>query len=185
MLALAARGDSTNTAARTPKKPVSTAKPVTHQTHKTQAHKKVASSSRHKKTSHTASWRRGQQQIRSDRAQEIQEALVREHYLKGQPSGVWDSATQTALQRYQGDHGWQTKIVPDSRALIGLGLGPDDEHLLNPESAMTSAPKGENNSPENGTKKAVTFNGRASDTDASPSVPAAPVESDPPSAVQQ
>jgi hypothetical protein len=31
-------------------------------------------------------------------------------------------------------------MVPDSRALIKLGLGPDHQHLLNPESAMTTAP---------------------------------------------
>jgi hypothetical protein len=28
------------------------------------------------------------------------------------------------MQKYQGDHGWQTKLTPDSRALIALGLGP-------------------------------------------------------------
>jgi hypothetical protein len=44
------------------------------------------------------------------------------------------------MQRYQADHGWQSKEVPDSRALIKLGLGPDHEHLLNPESAMTTQP---------------------------------------------
>ena len=44
------------------------------------------------------------------------------------------------MERYQADNGWQSKLVPDSRALIKLGLGPDHEHLLNPESAMTSPP---------------------------------------------
>ena len=29
----------------------------------------------------------------------------------------------------------------DRRALIKLGLGPDHEHLLNPESAMTTTPQ--------------------------------------------
>jgi hypothetical protein len=83
---------------------------------------------------------RGQQAIDNERARDIQEALVREHYLKGQPSGTWDSATQDAMRRYQADQGWQNKTVPDSRALIRLGLGPDHEHLLNPETAMTSTP---------------------------------------------
>jgi len=32
-------------------------------------------------------------------------------------------------------------MVPDARALIRLGLGPDHEHLLNPESAMTTQPQ--------------------------------------------
>lgn len=44
------------------------------------------------------------------------------------------------MRRYQSDHGWQTKEVPDSRALIKLGLGPSKDHLLNPESAMTTSP---------------------------------------------
>lgn len=41
------------------------------------------------------------------------------------------------MQRYQADHGWQSKTTPDARALIKLGLGPSHDHLLNPESAMT------------------------------------------------
>jgi hypothetical protein len=44
------------------------------------------------------------------------------------------------MRRYQADHGWQSKEVPDARALISLGLGPSHDHLLNPESAMTTAP---------------------------------------------
>jgi hypothetical protein len=88
----------------------------------------------------TASWRtRGQQKIDADRATEIQQALIRERYLSGMPSGVWDDATEKAMQRYQGDNGWQNKSTPDARALIKLGLGPDRQHLLNPESAMTTA----------------------------------------------
>ena len=83
--------------------------------------------------------KRGQQVIDRDRARAIQEALIREHYMQGEPSGSWDSATQAAMQRYQADQGWQAKTIPDSRALIKLGLGPSHDHLLNPESAMTSA----------------------------------------------
>lgn len=83
---------------------------------------------------------RGQKAIDTARVHEIQEALVREHYLKAAPNGKWDNATQEAMRRYQSAHGWQSKSVPDSRALISLGLGPDQEHLLNPESAMTSRP---------------------------------------------
>jgi len=85
---------------------------------------------------------RGQQKIDPKRAQEIQEALIREHYLEGKPSGVWNDATQKAMQRYQADNNWQSKTTPDARALIKLGLGPDHDHLLNPESAMTTQPQG-------------------------------------------
>jgi len=103
-------------------------------------HTQKVASSKHKtsgkKTKRTAS-RRGQMKIDSQRAREIQQALIREHYLSGEPSGVWDGATESAMQKFQADNGWQDKTTPDSRALIKLGLGPDHRHLLNPESAMT------------------------------------------------
>ena len=104
---------------------------------------KVQKSSHHSKSHHYKKSRkkRGQQAIDSERARQIQEALVREHYLNAEPSGTWDATTQAAMRRYQSDQGWQTKVVPDSRALIRLGLGPSHDHLLNPESAMVSGPR--------------------------------------------
>ncbi len=89
-----------------------------------------------KKGTKAVAKKRGQQGIDGDRAREIQTALIREHYMNGDPSGTWDASTQAAMQRYQADHGWQSKTTPDSRALIKLGLGPSPDHLLNPESAM-------------------------------------------------
>jgi hypothetical protein len=83
---------------------------------------------------------RGQQKIDPERAQAIQEALIREHYLSGEAAGTWNQASEDAMRKYQADHGWQSKTVPDSRALISLGLGPSHDHLLNPESAMTTSP---------------------------------------------
>lgn len=68
----------------------------------------------------------GQRQIEPERATEIQNALIREHYLSAPASGQWDATTEAAMQKYQADHGWQTKLTPDSRALIKLGLGPHD-----------------------------------------------------------
>ena len=82
--------------------------------------------------------RRGQQKIDAERTHQIQEALIRQHYLTGEPTGKWDASTEDALRRFQADNGWQNKTVPDSRALIKLGLGPSHDHLLNPESAMTT-----------------------------------------------
>src|SRR5260370_17128689 len=79
----------------------------------------------------------GQQGIDWGRNRQIQRAVIREHYMQGEPSGSWDNATQAAMKRYQADQGWQSKQIPDSRALIKLGLGPSHDHLLNPESAMT------------------------------------------------
>jgi hypothetical protein len=83
---------------------------------------------------------RGQQKIDPERAQAIQEALIREHYLSGAAAGTWNQSSEEAMRRYQADHGWQSKTVPDSRALISLGLGPSHDHLLNPESAMVTGP---------------------------------------------
>ena len=105
--------------------------PKKHSLHRTSHHSTRKSKSR----------KRGQLAIDNERARQIQEALVRQHYLSGQPSGTWDASTQEAMRRYQADQGWQTKEVPDSRALIRLGLGPDKGHLLNPESAMTTDPQ--------------------------------------------
>ncbi len=82
---------------------------------------------------------RGQQTIQNDRAREIQQALIREHYLDGEPSGSWDQRTKDAMTRYQSDNGWQTTVVPDSRALIKLGLGPNYTDLLNPKTAVNSS----------------------------------------------
>ena len=70
---------------------------------------------------------RGQRGIDPDRAREIQQALIREHYLTGPASGQWDSTTEAAMQKFQADHGWQTRLTPDSRALIKLGLGPKED----------------------------------------------------------
>jgi peptidoglycan hydrolase-like protein with peptidoglycan-binding domain len=101
--------------------------------------RKSHASSLHGKKRKTSSRRRGQQKIDAERTRQIQQALIRENYLQGEPSGVWDQQTQSALQRYQSANGWQSKTVPDSRALIRLGLGPNHDHLLNPDSAMTTS----------------------------------------------
>jgi len=73
----------------------------------------------------------GQQAIDSERVTAIQQALIRQHYLTGEPSSKWDSDTQAAMLKFQADQGWQTKITPDSRALIKLGLGPDHSGAIN------------------------------------------------------
>lgn len=78
---------------------------------------------------------KGQKNIASDRTREIQEALIRQHYLTGEPTGTMDAATKQALTKLQQENGWQTKVVPDSRALIKLGLGPSQSNLLNPDTA--------------------------------------------------
>ncbi len=80
----------------------------------------------------------GQQGIDTDRATQIQQALIREHYMTGTPSGQWDDATKAAMTKFQADNGWQTKLTPDSRALIKLGLGPSQEGAAPVTAASTS-----------------------------------------------
>jgi hypothetical protein len=91
----------------------------------------------HRRSRHSV---RGQQSIAPERATEIQQALIRAHYLTGEPSGKWDATTIAAMQKYQADQGWQTKLMPDSRALKKLGLGPDYSNALNAKNASFSSP---------------------------------------------
>jgi peptidoglycan hydrolase-like protein with peptidoglycan-binding domain len=138
---MAGHAQASATTKKPANKPATSGSKSTSHAAKSSARPAKTSSSRKKRSKKTASWRRrGQQKIDAQRAREIQEALIREHYLDGKASGAWDSASQKAMERYQADNGWQSKTVPDSRALIKLGLGPDHEHLLNPESAMTTIP---------------------------------------------
>jgi len=104
------------------------------------AHKSNAKRLSSHKVSKRRTTVRGQQKIEPERAQAIQKALIREHYLNGEAAGTWNQSSEEAMRRYQADHGWPSKTVPDSRALISLGLGPSHDHLLNPESAMTTEP---------------------------------------------
>src|SRR4051812_1316063 len=113
-----------------------------------QAKSKKSAKTRHSsakagKSASKAKKSHGQQAMNPERVREIQSALVREHYLDGEPNGVWDSRSKAAMQRFQSDQGWQSKVVPDSRALIKLGLGPEHAGLLNPETAaIQSVPGG-------------------------------------------
>jgi hypothetical protein len=91
-------------------------------------------SSRRAQASRPAPRSRGQQAIAPERVTEIQQALIREHYMTGEPNGQWDSTTISAIQKYQADQGWQTKLMPDSRAIKKLGLGPDYSGAINAKS---------------------------------------------------
>jgi len=77
------------------------------------------------KASHSSSFSRTHAAgIDSERATQIQSALIKQGYLTGEPSGAWDSRTVAAMQKLQADNGWQTRLTPDARALNKLGLGP-------------------------------------------------------------
>ena len=75
---------------------------------------------------HAAREERVSVEMPTERASEIQSALIKQGYLTGEPTGRWDGQTVSAMQKLQGDNGWQTRITPDARALIKLGLGPND-----------------------------------------------------------
>jgi len=84
-----------------------------------------------------------QRSIDDERAAQIQSALIRSGYLTGAPSGHWDVATQAAMEKMQAANGWQTKLVPDSRAIIKLGLGPSTataNSIVNQTSAPAASP---------------------------------------------
>jgi peptidoglycan hydrolase-like protein with peptidoglycan-binding domain len=109
---------------------------------RTSAHSSKASSKSRKGSKKSRRTKlRGQQVIDTARATEIQRALIREHYLTGEPTGQWDSATVSAMQKFQGDQGWQKKLTPDSRALKKLGLGPDYSNAINAEGSSFADPK--------------------------------------------
>lgn len=76
----------------------------------------------------------------AERATEIQSALIGRGYLSGEPTGNWDSASYTAMQKMQSDNGWQTKLVPDSRALIKLGLGPNNTAVVAASPSISGQP---------------------------------------------
>jgi hypothetical protein len=133
--AAAADTSTKDSASPSPTHPVT----VKHAKHKPSTGKH-SSSGKHSRSQTRGKRKRGQEAIDSPRARQIQEALIRQHYMEGAPSGTWDAATQDAMKRYQAVQGWQSKTVPDSRALIKLGLGPSKDGLLNPESAMTAGP---------------------------------------------
>lgn len=75
--------------------------------------------------SHVSHIIQGQRQIDPERTRQIQTALIAKNYLSGEATGEWTPETEAAMQKFQADNGWQTKLMPDSRALIKLGLGPN------------------------------------------------------------
>jgi Putative peptidoglycan binding domain len=99
------------------------------------------SHSAHKSSKKSHHKSHGQQAIAPARVTEIQQALIREHYMTGEPNGQWDATTTAAMKKFQADQGWQTKLMPDSRALKKLGLGPDYSGAINAANPSASGPQ--------------------------------------------
>jgi peptidoglycan hydrolase-like protein with peptidoglycan-binding domain len=97
------------------------------------------------KRSKSAAKPAGQRGIDDARATQIQTSLIKSGYLSGEASGHWDAQTEAAMQKFQSDNGWQTKLIPDSRAIIKLGLGPAQDSASSisaasaPETSTASA----------------------------------------------
>jgi peptidoglycan hydrolase-like protein with peptidoglycan-binding domain len=109
---------------------------------RTTTHKKAITSRSHgsRKAVKKSKKLHGQKVIDPNRVTEIQQALIREKYMSGEANGVWDSSTQAAMQKFQSDQGWQTRLIPDSRALKKLGLGPDYSTAINAKDSTFGAP---------------------------------------------
>ena len=95
----------------------------------THHHSLPHASFRHARSHKSAKTIRHEAGMDPERATEIQQALIKNGYLTGEPTGIWDAQSAAAMQKLQADNGWQTKITPDSRALIKLGLGPQQDTI--------------------------------------------------------
>ena len=71
-----------------------------------------------------------------DRIREIQTALVREGYLKGDPSGKWDADTTDAMERFQQNHALNPTGKLDALSLQKLGLGSEIAGVSAPQPAV-------------------------------------------------
>jgi peptidoglycan hydrolase-like protein with peptidoglycan-binding domain len=124
--------NSTNTKPKS-----SSGKKTTSTRHRSSSARSVKSSSRSRGKSSTRSTKGRRQRLpRSSRArlaalhldpqrvEEIQQALIREGFLKGPATGTWDDATRDAMRRYQSNNGFSATGLPDAKSLMKLGLGP-------------------------------------------------------------
>lgn len=62
--------------------------------------------------------------LQSERATEIQQALIARGYLNQNPTGVWDDATRDAMRRFQQENQFPATGLPEAKSLMKLGLGP-------------------------------------------------------------
>lgn len=76
------------------------------------------------------------------RISEIQSALARNGYYRGDPNGKWDSSTVSGLQKFQAANGLDSTGKLDALTLQKLGLGSDIAGVAAPQppAAPGSAP---------------------------------------------
>jgi len=108
--------------------PVSASKTaVRHPAYSTQ---RKGSTARRRSRPLTGRQRLAQIHLQPERVQAIQQALAREGYLQGDPSGQWDARTHDAMLHYQAANGFPATGLPEAKSLMKLGLG---SHPLPPE----------------------------------------------------
>lgn len=86
-------------------------------------------------------WRSRQLAPSPDRYTEIQQALIRKGYLKGDASGQWDESSVDALRRFQQEQNLKPTGKIDSLSLIALGLGPKYDSAAVTPAAATAPPR--------------------------------------------
>jgi hypothetical protein len=94
----------------------------------------VSSKKKSSKKKRTAVHRQPKQMAPTpDRISDIQSALARGGYYKGDPNGKWDPDTVDALQRFQSANGLDTNGKLDALTLQKLGLGSDIAGVSSPK----------------------------------------------------
>ena len=98
-------------------------------------------SARRKGKSRTAARRGRPRQLAPtpDRYKEIQKALADRGYLKSEPTGTWDSASQEAMRKFQNDQKLDPSGKITAASLIALGLGPKIEPQATASSSTSTA----------------------------------------------
>jgi hypothetical protein len=72
----------------------------------------------------------------ADRISEIQSALARSSYYKGDPTGKWDADTVAALEQFQSANGLEPSGKLDAPSLQKLGLGSEIAGVSSPKSLL-------------------------------------------------
>ena len=90
------------------------------------------------KHKHYAKHQPGQKAPSSDRISEIQSALAREGYYKGDPNGRLDANTVAALEKFQSANDLDANGKLDAPTLQKLGLGSDIAGVAAPKTVVPS-----------------------------------------------
>ena len=72
----------------------------------------------------------------ADRISEIQSALARSGYYRGDPTGKWDADTVSGLENFQSANGLEPSGKLDAPSLQKLGLGSEIAGVASPKSLL-------------------------------------------------